>query len=304
MSHTAAVRRFYRFYTRQIGILRQGYLDSPFSLSEVRVLYEITHRDRPTAAAIAKDLDLDPGYLSRMLARFEKRRLIARRQESDDARRSTLQLTAPGRAAFAPLERTADRGIKALLSKLAPPQRRSLIQSMNTIENLLTPSPEASSAPFVIRTHRPGDMGWVIHRHGVLYAQEYGWNEVFEAEVAEIAAHFVKHFDPQRERCWIAEKDGAIIGCIFLVRKTDRIGKLRLFLIEPSARGLGLGKRLVTECIGFARQAGYRQITLWTQSNLYAARHIYSQHGFRRVHRERHPGFGFPLMTETWELEL
>lgn len=304
MSDTAAVRRFNRFYTRQIGILRQGYLDSPFSLSEVRVLYEIAHRDRPTAALIAKDLDLDPGYLSRMLARFEKRRLIARIKESTDTRRSTLQLTARGRSAFTPLERTADRGIEALLSKLAPPQRRSLIHSMSTIEALLDPSPAPSAAPYIIRAHQPGDMGWVIHRHGVLYAQEYGWDERFEAEVAEIAAHFIKHFDPKRERCWIAEKDGAIIGCIFLVRKTDRVAKLRLFLIEPSARGLGLGKRLVTDCIRFAHQVGYRKITLWTQSNLYAARHIYSKHGFRRVHRERHPGFGFPLMTETWELKL
>jgi DNA-binding MarR family transcriptional regulator len=204
MSDTAAVRRFNRFYTKQIGILRQGYLDSPFSLSEVRVLYELAHRDRPTAAAIAKDLDLDPGYLSRMLARFEKRRLIARQQHSTDARRSTLQLTTQGRAAFTPLERTADRNIDALLSKLAPPQRRSLIHSMNTIQNLLDPSPETSTDPYLIRAHQPGDMGWVIHRHGVLYAQEYGWDERFEAEVAEIAAHFIKHFDPKRERCWIA----------------------------------------------------------------------------------------------------
>ena len=304
MSDTAAVRRFNRFYTKQIGILRQGYLNSPYSLSEVRTLYEIAHRDRPTASAIAKNLDLDPGYLSRMLARFEKRRLIARHQESADARRSTLQLTAKGRAAFTPLERAADRSIETLLSKLAAPQRRSLIHSMNTIEHLLDPPSAASSDPYIIRTHQPGDMGWVIHRHGVLYAQEYGWDERFEAEVAEIAAHFIKHFDPKRERCWIAEKDGAIIGSIFLVRKTDRIGKLRLFLIEPSARGLGLGNRLVTECIRFARQVGYRQITLWTQSNLYAARHIYSKHEFRRVRREPHPGFGFPLMTETWELNL
>lgn len=303
MSDTAVVRRFNRFYTKQIGILHEGYLTSDFSLGEVRVLYEIAHRDRPTAAEIAQDLDLDPGYLSRVLSSFEKRRLIARQPESTDGRRSRLSLTSTGRNAFAPLERGADRQVTALLAKLAPAQRKSLIDSMQTIENVLNPSKPAST-PYLIRPHQPGDMGWIIHRHGVLYAQEYGWDERFEAEVAEIAAHFIKHYDPKRERCWIAEKDGAIAGCIFLVRKTDRIGKLRLFLVEPSARGLGIGNRLVTECIRFARQAGYRKITLWTQSILYAARHIYAKHGFHRVHQERHHSFGHPLIAETWELKL
>jgi DNA-binding MarR family transcriptional regulator/N-acetylglutamate synthase-like GNAT family acetyltransferase len=302
MSDTAAVRRFNRFYTRHIGILRQDYLDSSLSLGQLRVLYEIAHRDRPTAAAIAKDLDLDPGYLSRTLSLFEKRVLIGREKESDDARRSRLRLTRQGRNAFTPLENAADRQIGALLAKLAPHQRRSLIEAMTNIQTILDPSP--SSTPYLIRNHQPGDMGWIIHRHGALYAQEYGWDERFEAEVAEIAAHFIKHFDPKRERCWIAEKDGAIAGCIFLVRKTQRIGKLRLFLVEPSARGLGIGNRLVAECIRFARHAGYRKITLWTQSILLAARHLYTKHGFRRVHQERHRSFGHSLIAETWELKL
>ena len=302
MPDTAAVRRFNRFYTRHIGILRQDYLDSNLSLGEVRILYEIAHRDRPTAAAISKDLDLDPGYLSRLLSGFEKRGLIRREKESDDARRSRLGLTRQGYKAFAPLERAADRQVSALLSNLAPPQRHSLVEAMKSIEAILDPS--VTPSPYLIRNHQPGDMGWIIHRHGALYAQEYGWDECFEAEVAEIAAHFIKHFDPKRERCWIAEKEGAIAGCIFLVRKTDRIGKLRLFLVEPSARGLGIGNRLVTECIRFARRAGYRKITLWTQSILLAARHLYAKHGFRRVHEERHQSFGHSLIAETWELKL
>jgi DNA-binding MarR family transcriptional regulator/N-acetylglutamate synthase-like GNAT family acetyltransferase len=302
MSDIAAVRRFNRLYTRHIGILRQDYLDSHLSLGEVRVLYEIAHRDRPTATAISKDLDLDPGYLSRLLSGFEKRGLISRTKESDDARRSRLHLTRQGHKAFTPIERAADRQIGALLAALAPPTRRSLIQAMQSIEAILDPSP--SPAPYLIRNHEPGDMGWIIHRHGALYAQEYGWDESFEAEVAEIAAHFIKHYDPKRERCWIAEKDGAITGCIFLVRKTDRIGKLRLFLVEPSARGLGIGNRLVTECVRFARQAGYRKITLWTQSILLAARHLYTKHGFRLIHKERHHSFGHSLIAETWELKL
>jgi DNA-binding MarR family transcriptional regulator/GNAT superfamily N-acetyltransferase len=302
MSDTATVRRFNRFYTRQIGLLHRGYLDSPFSLSEVRVLYEIAHLDHPAAATIAHDLDLDPGYLSRMLVSFEKRGLIRRQPESTDGRRSRVSLTGRGRSAFSRLERATHRDVDAMLSKLAPPQRRSLIDSMMTIEKLLGPS-TGPQTPY-IRPHQPGDMGWVIHRHGVLYAQEYGWNERFEAEVAEIAAHFIQRFDPKRERCWIAEKDGVIVGSIFLVRKTATIGKLRLFLVEPSARGLGIGNRLVTECIRFARQAGYRKITLWTQSVLHAARHIYAKHGFRRVRQERHHSFGFPLVAEIWELKL
>ena len=301
---TSAVRSFNRFYTKQIGMLHKSYLDSPFSLTEGRVLYELVHRNHPTAAAVAKDLDLDPGYLSRILVKFEKLGLIARTREDGDGRRTHLSLTRRGRTAFGSLDRGAEREVHAMLAKLAAPERASLIQSMQAIEKLLTGRPLDSTTPYLIRTHQPGDMGWIIHRHGVLYAQEHGWDERFEAEVAGIAAHFINHFDPKRERCWIAEKDGAIAGCVFLVRKTDSIGQFRLFLVEPAARGLGIGSRLVTECIRFARQAQYRKITLWTQSILYAARRIYAKHGFRCVHQERHRSFGIPLLGETWELKL
>ena len=304
MSDTAIVRGFNRFYTKQIGMLHNRYLDRPFSLTEVRVLYEIVHRDRPAATIIAQELGLDSGYLSRILMSFEKRRLIVREQQPEDGRRSRLSLTPLGRAAFLPLERAAEREVAAMLKKLTAPRRSALIESMKTIERVLTPQALADSTPYMIRPHQPGDMGWVIHRHGTLYAQEYGSDERFEAEVAEIAAHFIQHFDPKRERCWIAEKEGAIIGSIFLVRKTATIAKLRLFLVEPSARGLGIGNRLVTECIRFARQVGYRKITLLTQSILHAAHHIYAKHGFRRVRQERNRSFGFPLVGETWELKL
>ncbi len=304
MSDTAAVRAFNRFYTKQIGILHRSYLDSSYSLTEGRVLYELAHRHHPTAAVIAKDLDLDPGYLSRMLAKFEKLHLIERTRENHDGRHSLLSLTRRGRAAFKTLDRGAERDVRAMLDKLAPAERASLVTAMQTIERLLAGRSHAASTPYLIRTHQPGDMGWVIHRHGALYAKEYGWDERFEAEVAEIAARFIHRFDPKRERCWIAEQDGAVIGSIFLVRKTNRIGQLRLFLVEPEARGLGVGNRLVTECIRFARQAGYSRITLWTQSILYAARHIYAKHGFHRIHQERHASFGIPLISETWERKL
>ena len=303
MVATATVRKFNRFYTKQIGMLQKGYLKSPFSLSEARVLYELAHRDRPTATTVAKELGLDSGYLSRILVRFEKRGLIARKPAKEDGRQSRLSLTTRGRSVFAPLERTANREVETMLSNLTPSDRESLIGSMQTIESLLTSSPDPP-APYLLRLHQPGDMGWIIHRHGVLYANEYGWDERFEAEVAEIAARFIQKFDAKCERCWIAEKDGAPIGSIFLVRKSAKVGQLRLFLVEPSARGLGIGNRLVTECIRFARQVGYRKITLWTQSILYAARHIYAKHGFTIVHRERHKSFGHALTGETWELNL
>jgi DNA-binding MarR family transcriptional regulator/GNAT superfamily N-acetyltransferase len=272
-------------------------------LSEARVLYELAHRDRPTAAAVAKELGLDSGYLSRILVRFEKQGLISRAPAKEDGRQSRLSLTTRGRAVFAPLERTANREVETMLSNLTPPDREALIGSMQTIEKLLTSSPDPST-PYLLRLHQPGDMGWIIHRHGVVYSNEQSWDERFEADVAEIAARFIHNFDAKCERCWIAEKDGAFVGCIFLVRKSAKVGKLRLFLVEPSARGLGIGNRLVTECIRYARQVGYRKITLWTQSILYAARHIYAKHGFTIVHRERHKSFGHALTGETWELNL
>ncbi len=297
------VRRFNRFYTAQIGLLGKGYLDSPFTLSEVRVLYELAHRVSPTATEIAKALGLDAGYLSRTLAGFQKRGFLAREKSEEDARQSHLSLTAKGRKAFGALEAKTEAGIAQMIERLSAGEQDRLTRAMQTIETLLGERTE-SKTPYVLRGHQPGDMGWVIHRHGALYAQEYGWDERFEALVAQIAAEFIQNFDPKRERCWIAERDGAILGSVFLVRKSDRIAKLRLLLVEPAARGLGIGGRLVEECVRFARQAGYRKITLWTQSNLDAARHIYHKAGFRLVKRERHWSFGHKLVGETWELAI
>jgi DNA-binding MarR family transcriptional regulator/GNAT superfamily N-acetyltransferase len=299
----SAVRGFNRFYTKQIGLLRKGYLESPFSLTEVRVLYELAHREHPIATELANELELDAGYLSRLLRSFEKRGLIARKSSETDARQNFLSLTKKGCKAFAPLETKSQKETAAMLTKLSEAEQDRLVEAMHSIEELLGSKPDQKT-PYVLRSHRPGDMGWVVHRHGALYAREYGWDERFEALVAGIVAKFIQNFDPKRERCWIAEQDGAIAGSIFLVRKSDRVAKLRLLLVEPSARGLGIGNRLVEECIGFARQAGYRRITLWTQSNLYAARHIYEKAGFRLVKTEPHRDFGYDLESETWDLRL
>lgn len=298
-----AVRRFNRFYTRQIGLLGQGYLDSPFTLAEVRVLYELAHRKACTAAEIAKALGLDAGYLSRMLASFRKRGFLARKASEQDGRQSHLSLTRKGGAAFGGLEAKSQAGVSKMLERLSATEQNRLTAAMGNIERLLGEGADPK-APYLLRGHQPGDMGWVIHRHGVLYAEEYGFDERFEALVAQIAAEFIQKFDAKRERCWIAERDGAIVGSVFLVNKTDRVAQLRLLLVEPSARGLGIGRRLVDECVRFARQAGYRKITLWTQSTLDAARHIYRKAGFGVVKRERHESFGRKLMGETWELKL
>jgi DNA-binding MarR family transcriptional regulator/N-acetylglutamate synthase-like GNAT family acetyltransferase len=297
------VRRFNRHYTEQIGLLHEGYLASPFSLAEARVLYELAHRAQPTAAELAKSLALDPGYLSRILRTFEKRRLLRRTPSKSDGRRSHLVLTARGRAAFAPLDTRSREEVGAMLERLAPAEQSRLVEAMRTIERLLGP-PAEHRVPYVLRLHRPGDMGWVVHRHGALYAHEYGFDERFEALVAAIVAKFIERDDPKRDRCWIAEKDGEIVGSVFLVRHSRTVGQLRLLLVEPSARGLGIGARLVDECVRFARQVGYRRITLWTNSVLRAARHIYQSAGFRLVHRERHRSFGHDLVGETWELTL
>jgi DNA-binding MarR family transcriptional regulator len=298
-----AVRRFNRFYTRQIGLLGKGYLDTPFTLAEVRVLYEIAHREAPTAAEIAKALGLDAGYLSRMLLSFRKRGFLARKTSEKDARRSHLLLTRAGRAAFDGLEAKSAAGVSEMIERLPPAGQNRLTEAMRTIEGLLGEGSDPK-APYLLRAHQPGDMGWVIHRHGVLYADEYGWDERFEALVAQIAAEFIQKFDAKRERCWMVERDGAIVGSVLLAKKSDRVAKLRLLLVEPSARGLGIGGRLVDECIRFARQAGYRKITLWTQSILDSARNIYRKAGFRVVKRERHRSFGHRLTGETWELTL
>lgn len=299
----ATVRRFNRFYTKQIGLLGESYLEAPFSLTEARVLYELAHCEHPSAAQLARELALDAGYLSRILRGFERRRLLSRARSKADGRQSHLTLTTRGRAAFAPLDTRSRRDIGAMLTRLAPAEQRRLVDAMRTIEGLLAGAHDAK-APYVLRPHQPGDMGWVVHRHGALYAQEYGFDERFEALVAGVVAKFVDHYDPRRERCWIAEKDGEIVGSVFLVRRSRSVAQLRLLLVEPKARGLGIGERLVAECIRFARQAGYGKITLWTNSVLRVARHVYRSAGFRRVHREKHRSFGRDLVGETWELAL
>jgi DNA-binding MarR family transcriptional regulator/N-acetylglutamate synthase-like GNAT family acetyltransferase len=298
-----AIRRFNRFYTRQIGVLHEGLLHSQFSLTEVRVLYELAHSDHPTATELAEELGLDAGYLSRILRGFQARGLVSRSRSDADARQSLLALTSKGRETFAMLDARSNREVGAMLDKLSPEQRSQLVASMQKIEDLLGRTPRRA-APYLLRAHQPGDMGWVVYRHGAIYAGEYGYSEEFEALVAEIAAHFLRNFDSARERCWIAERDGEIVGSIFLVKKSKTVAKLRLLLVEPSARGLGIGKRLISECVRFARQVGYKKITLWTQSELLAARHLYEQAEFRLVASQPHRSFGKDLVAETWELKL
>lgn len=302
-----AVRRFNRFYTQKIGVVRPALLGSPFSLAEVRVLWELAHRapDAPplTATELARELELDPGYLSRILARFAERGWVARRRARHDARQSELALTARGRRAFAPLERRSAEEVAALLARLDDAAQERLVGALGTVQSMLGDAP-AAERPIVLREHRAGDIGWMIERHGVLYQREYGWDATFEALVAEIGAKFIREFRPGRERAWIAERDGERLGCVFLVQKSETVAQLRLLLVEPQARGSGLGRRLVGECIRFARDAGYRQVMLWTNDCLHAARRIYRQFGFRLVREEPHHSFGHDLVGQFWELDL
>jgi DNA-binding MarR family transcriptional regulator/GNAT superfamily N-acetyltransferase len=299
----AAVRQFNRFYTRQIGVLTENFLGSKFSLAEGRVLYELKHRDRPTAAVVGTELGLDPGYLSRILRTFKKSRLIQTRRSPKDARATLLSLSARGRNAIATLDARANKEVASRLQSVPETERQRLVAAMGMIEQILAPS-SAQNEPYILRPHRVGDMGWVAHRQGLLYAQEYGWDEQFEALAAKIVAEFIENYDAKRERCWIAERNGEIVGSVFLVKHSKTIAQLRLLLVEPSARGLGIGSRLVGECIRFAGQAGYKKITLWTQSNLTAARNIYKRTGFRLVAKKPHHSFGHDLVAETWDLKL
>jgi DNA-binding MarR family transcriptional regulator/GNAT superfamily N-acetyltransferase len=302
-SRAAAVRRFNRFYTRQIGVLGDGWLESPFSLAEARVLYELAHRDGPAAKELAADLGLDPGYVSRILQRLRARRLVAQETAAADGRRRLLSLTAAGRRAFGDLDGRATEEARRILAKLPDATQRRIVDAMAAIETALSPSQELK-VPYILRPHQPGDIGWVIERHGALYAREYGWDARFEALVARIAAHFLEKFDPRRERCWIAEREGERVGSVFLVKRTPTVAQLRMLLVEPAARGLGIGKRLVDECERFARQAGYRKIMLWTNSVLDAARHIYQRAGYTLVKEEREENFGEKLISQFWELKL
>jgi DNA-binding MarR family transcriptional regulator/predicted GNAT family N-acyltransferase len=298
---TEAVRAFNRFYTRRIGVVREGYLQSRFSLTEARVLYDLAHADGVTATQIGAALDLDAGYLSRMLRQFEQDGLVARAPATADRRQSILTLTKAGRAAFSPLDQRSREQVGAMLAALPEPAQEAVVGGMQAIARILSDHPPSD---WTTRHPAPGDIGWVIERHGALYAEEYNFNRKFEVLVAQVAGAFLADHDPARERCWIAERDGTRVGSVFLVRKTDEIGKLRLLLVEPSARGLGIGKRLVEECIAFARQVGYRRMTLWTNDILVAARSIYHATGFRMVSTEPHSDFGSPMVGEEWEREL
>jgi DNA-binding MarR family transcriptional regulator/GNAT superfamily N-acetyltransferase len=299
----AAVRRFNRFYTKRIGVLHEGLLHSPFPLTEARVLYELAAREGVTATELCRELGLDAGYLSRILRRFGERGLVRRTPSQADGRQHHLWLTERGRAAFVPLDQASRAEVGGMLAALSESQQRGLLDAMVTLERLLGGGP-LSETPYILRRHRPGDMGWVVHRHGLLYAQEYGWDERFEALVAGIVAQFIEHQDPLRERCWIAEQGAESLGSVFLVEESERVAKLRLLLVEPRARGLGIGTRLVQECEAFAREAGYRTIRLWTNSVLHAARRLYERAGYRLVHEEPHHSFGHDLVGETWELQL
>jgi DNA-binding MarR family transcriptional regulator/GNAT superfamily N-acetyltransferase len=306
----AALRAFNRFYTRRIGVLHEGLLDSRFSLTESRLLWELAHNEHTTATELAQALDLDAGYLSRLLRGFKERGLLKASRSSTDARQTRLSISAAGRRAFAPLDRRSQAEVSALLTRLGEVQQQELLAAMARIEALL--GAPARSGAFVLRPHRPGDIGWVVSRHGLLYAQEYGWDLRFEALVAQIAARFIEQFDAAREACWIAEREGQRIGCVFLVQARDEAtqavepgtAQLRMLLVEPAARGLGLGVALVDECERFARQVGYRRIRLWTNSLLLAARGIYERAGYTLRTSEPHRSFGHDLVGETWELSL
>jgi DNA-binding MarR family transcriptional regulator/GNAT superfamily N-acetyltransferase len=298
-----AVRRFSRFYTKQIGLLQEKILRSPFSLAEARVIYELAHHEKTTATQLSNELGLDPGYLSRILRDFNKRGLIEKGRSQRDGRKRNLGLSEKGQSAFAGINSRSRAEIEQQLSSLSPDDQTRLVRAMQTIEGLLGAKPERK-VPYILRPHQPGDMGWVVHRHGILYAEEYAWDERFEALIAEIVAGFIRNYDPKKERCWIAEMDGDNVGSVFLVKQSEATAKLRLLLVEPNARGLGIGARLVNECIKFAQQVGYSKITLWTNSILTAARHIYQKAGFQLINEEPHNSFGHELIAETWELKL
>jgi len=300
-AYVAAIRRFSRFYTAQLGLLDEGLLNTDFTMTEARVLYELATSPTRTATGLSRELAIDPGYLSRLLKNFEQRGLISRTASPGDARQALLALTAAGQAAFAPLDQGSRRQVHAMIDRRAPGETARLVEAMQTIEDLLGHRP---SDPITLRRHHLGDIGWIAHRQAILYAREYGWDETYEILAAEILAGFVRCFDPQKEQSWIAERDGAVVGSVFLVHGSETTAKLRLLYVEPAARGQKLGRRLVDACIGFARAKGYRTLTLWTNDVLVPARRIYQSAGFTCVAREPHHSFGKDLVGETWTLPL
>lgn len=299
----AAVRHFNRFYTRQIGVLARDYLDSPFSLTEARVIYELAHRGQASPGVLAAELALDTGYMSRIVRDFVKQELITRETDPRDGRQAILRLTERGRAAFAMLNERSQRDFEAMLATHSEASQARLLEAMRAIESILSPE-AARPAPPVLRAPLAGDMGWVVSRHGALYAAEYGWNMEFEAMVAEIAAKFLRDFDPSRERAWIAERGGERVGSVLVIAQSRRVAKLRLLFVEPQARNSGLGRRLVAEAIRYSRAVGYRRLVLWTNDILHAARRLYEEAGFVLEREEPHHSFGTRLVGQYWALAL
>jgi len=299
----AAFRRFNRFYTKQIGLLTHGLLKTRFPLTQARILYELAQYEQSTANRIIRELNIDPGYLSRILSNFEKDGLVRKIRSKSDSRQRILKLTPQGKKSFSVLDERSTKEAEALLLGLSGENRHRLLHAMQTIENILGNEPKPPS-PYLFRPHEPGDIGWIIHRHGYLYSEEYGFDETFEALVAEILAQFIGKHDPKRERIWITEQDGERVGSVMIVDAGDHVAQLRLLLVEPKARGKGIGKRLVNECINFSRRNRYRKIRLWTQSNLLEARHLYAKEGFQLVEQKPHTSFGHDLIAEFWELSL
>jgi DNA-binding MarR family transcriptional regulator/GNAT superfamily N-acetyltransferase len=299
-----AVRRFNRFYTRKIGVLKKGLLGSPLSLAEGRVLYELAQREHTTASELVQELGLDSGYLSRMLKGFQSKGFLTKTAAEGDGRQMLLTLTARGHEMFATIDERSRNEIAGLLAKLEPSDQGKLVAALDRVERLLGERSDSEGPAYILRPHQPGDIGWIVHRHGALYAEEYGLDISFEAFVARIAARFIENFDQLRERCWIAEREGEIAGSVVLVNEGDGVAKLRLLYVEPTARGLGIGTRLVAECIGFARRAGYRKLALWTNDILVSARRIYEAAGFHLTREELHQNFGRDLVGQYWELPL
>ena len=300
-----AVRHFNRFITRQIGALREGLLHSPYSLTESRILFEIATNGNITASDLSRELGLDAGYLSRILTRLEEKGLIYKERSEKDGRQRILKLTNEGESAFSLLNSRSYNEVAELLSELSEKEQQQLVSAMKNIEQLLSKNKGFKfSAPYFLRQHEPGDMGWVVHKHGVLYAKEYGWDERFEALVSKIVSDFINNYNPKRERCWIAEVNGEVVGSVFVVEESEDVARLRLLLVDPKVRGMGLGSQLVQECMNFARRAGYKKLVLWTNSVLKEARHIYQKKGFVLVAEEKHHSFGQDLVGETWELVL
>jgi DNA-binding MarR family transcriptional regulator/N-acetylglutamate synthase-like GNAT family acetyltransferase len=299
----AEVRGFNRFYTKRIGLLNQGLLKTRYSLTQARIIFELAHEEKIVSADLVRELDIDPSYLSRILSAFEKDGLVEKVRSERDSRQRILSLTSKGMTSFRELNERASEEIREMLMPLSDEDQHRFVNAINAIQNLLEYDQNAVSS-YLLRPYGAGDIGWITHRHGVLYAEEYGWDETFEALVADILVKFIDSSDPKRERIWIAEQDGKRVGSVVLVDAGDQVSQLRLLLVEPKARGKGIGRRLIQECIDFSKSKGYKKIRLWTQNNLDAARHLYRKAGFVCVSEKPHRSFGHDLVEEFWELNL